>query len=338
MMKRLLSICFVLTLFLSLSSAETRSWWSVYFTTPGRTSAAGRLNPEEALVRLIAGARNSFYGAFYDIDSEKISMALIEAVRRGVDVRLVTERDNADTKEVARLRKNGIHPVSDNRRGFMHNKFAVIDGNTVWTGSYNITDNGARKNNNNAICIASSDLADIFLKEFSEMHDSGIFGNRKEFMAFPFFQKKYYVKIDDSHINAYFSPEDDIERIIIKRIEKAEASIHFMAFSFTSEGIGEAMIKKFKAGVPVYGLFEKRDTRTKYSEYTKMKLEGLPVKTDRNRYAMHHKVIVIDGYRVITGSYNFSRNASRRNDENVVMIDNREIAESYLKEFQLLYR
>ena len=68
-----------------------------------------------------------------------------------------------------------------------------------------------------------------------------------------------------------------------------------------------------------------------------MKLEGLQVRLDRNRGAMHHKVIIIDGERVIMGSYNYSRNANRYNDENIMIIDNREIAGRYLAEFKRLW-
>ena len=110
-----------------------------------------------------------------------------------------------------------------------------------------------------------------------------------------------------------------------------------MAFSFTSDGIGEAMIAKFKKGVTVTGIFERRGSREAHSEYTKMKLEGLPVRLDHNRNNMHHKVIVIDGERVIMGSYNYSRNANRYNDENIMIIDNREIAGRYLAEFKRLW-
>ena len=69
-----------------------------------------------------------------------------------------------------------------------------------------------------------------------------------------------------------------------------------------------------------------------------MKIEGVPVVTDNNIHVMHHKVIIIDGYRVITGSYNLSANANTKNDENIMIIDSREIAALYMKEFVRLYK
>ena len=52
---------------------------------------------------------------------------------------------------------------------------------------------------------------------------------------------------------------------------------------------------------------------------------------------MHHKVIIIDRSIVITGSYNFSASAEERNDENVVIIYNADIAAQYMEEFQKVY-
>jgi phosphatidylserine/phosphatidylglycerophosphate/cardiolipin synthase-like enzyme len=52
---------------------------------------------------------------------------------------------------------------------------------------------------------------------------------------------------------------------------------------------------------------------------------------------MHHKVLIIDGRTVVTGSYNFTANAERRNDENVLVIHNPQIAAQFLEEFHRLY-
>jgi phosphatidylserine/phosphatidylglycerophosphate/cardiolipin synthase-like enzyme len=49
---------------------------------------------------------------------------------------------------------------------------------------------------------------------------------------------------------------------------------------------------------------------------------------------MHHKVFIIDNQIVITGSYNFSRSAEERNDENILVIYNTDIAQEFLKEFK----
>ena len=52
---------------------------------------------------------------------------------------------------------------------------------------------------------------------------------------------------------------------------------------------------------------------------------------------MHNKVVLVDGRYVITGSLNFSTNAETSNDENVIIIDNPEIAARYMAEFDRVW-
>src|SRR3990172_5439673 len=261
------------------STLDGAGWWRLYFTSPGNAdSRPGVENPGAGLVSIIKAAKKYFYGAFYEISDPRIVKALIYARKRGVSVSLVTETDRARRRRNIqdRMSAAGIGIVSDNRRGLMHNKFAVIDGQYVWTGSYNPTLNDVEKNNNNAILIRSAQLAQIYQNEFTQMCRGQIFGSRRKAGPFADAGNRYYVKIEDTNINVYFSPDDNVERIILKRLSKAESSIHFMAYSFTSDRIGEMMITKFKQGVPVYGMFERRGTGEAHSEYVKMKLEGLP--------------------------------------------------------------
>jgi phosphatidylserine/phosphatidylglycerophosphate/cardiolipin synthase-like enzyme len=52
---------------------------------------------------------------------------------------------------------------------------------------------------------------------------------------------------------------------------------------------------------------------------------------------MHHKVMIIDEQTVVTGSYNFSANAEERNDENLLIIDNPELARQFEVEFDEIF-
>ena len=337
-MKKYRIVLLILIIFNIHPSSGGEKWWDVYFTSPGTSvKLVNTINPQKGLINTINESRESIDGAFYDISSPEVAASLIQARKRGVDIRLVTEKNNYIRKEISLLMDSGIPVLADTGSGLMHHKFAVIDKRTVWTGSYNITSNGSFKNNNNAIKIISPGLASIYLDEFREMYEYHIFGNKREFFPFAKIFKNHRAPVQDSDILIYFSPDDDIEKVILKTIRSAKKSIHFMAFSFTSDAIGEALIASYKKGVPVLGLFEKKGSLSSYSEYIKMKIEGLPVKRDRNRHAMHHKVMIIDEEKTITGSYNFSKGAGSKNDENMLIITNREIAGAYLEEFRRLY-
>ena len=60
----------------------------------------------------------------------------------------------------------------------------------------------------------------------------------------------------------------------------------------------------------------------------------MPVRQDGNPATFHHKVIIIDQRWVVTGSFNFSDNADENNNENLIIVDNPEIAKMFLMEFE----
>jgi phosphatidylserine/phosphatidylglycerophosphate/cardiolipin synthase-like enzyme len=156
-------------------------WWSVYFTVcAGNPVARGA--PERGLVGLINGAADHVYGAFYQITSPRVAEALRRARARGVDVKIVTESETLRMKDsfADRFREAGIETVGDESRGLMHNKFAVVDGRMVWTGSYNPTTKGSGFHDENAILLQSPEIAAIYTDEFMEMFRGGVFGNRSE--------------------------------------------------------------------------------------------------------------------------------------------------------------
>ncbi|MEA3341564.1 MAG: phospholipase D-like domain-containing protein, partial [Chloroflexota bacterium] len=131
-----------------------------------------------------------------------------------------------------------------------------------------------------------------------------------------------------------FASEDDVMGQLIPLVERAEKSIKFMAFSFTHDDLGSAVVDFVNRGGEVQGVFETRGSETTYSELTTFYCEGIPVRQDGNPGTFHHKIIIIDNKIVVTGSLNFSNNGISSNDENALIIYNAEIASLYLEEFE----
>ena len=316
-------------------AAEHAGPVSVYFSEPGAKNPAR--SPEDGLARLIDSSRSSFYGAFYDISSERIAGRLMAARARGVDVRLVVEEDNSRGPVMEALKKAGIPVVTDSGPGLMHNKFAIVDGETVWTGSYNATPNGAAANDNNALAIRSRELAVIFLREFREMFEERIFGNRREGRPFSAPAFRGSIRAGDAVIRACFAPEDRVERVIISLLRRAQREVSFMAFTFTSNRLGDELVALSRRGVAVAGVLERHGSLSAHSEYLKFHVEGIDARLDNRAGLMHHKVIIIDGRLVIMGSFNYTRGADRSNDENILVIESEALAAEYLAEFRRLY-
>ena len=230
------------------------------------------------------------------------------------------------------LEKAGIEVRSDDRTALMHNKFWIFDGEAVWTGSTNITINGIFKQNNNVIYIRSTRLAAIYESEFQEMRN-GEFGPRS-----PSQLADQSITVNGTPIQIVFTSEDPaLEQAIIPVVSNAKSNIRFLAFSFTDYPLAKAMIDRAAAGVDVAGVFEKVGSETEYAELRTLHCAGVPVRQDGNPSFLHHKVIVVDQRFVITGSLNFSTSAEESNDENVIIVDNPEIAALYMQEFERVW-
>jgi phosphatidylserine/phosphatidylglycerophosphate/cardiolipin synthase-like enzyme len=316
------------------AEAPAGEWYTLYFTSPSYPDEEEDHfgGVDEKLVALINDAQSSIHVAAYELDLDNVAEALIEAHERGVPVRLVTDTDNVDERAVRSMRGAGIPIVEDGREAIMHNKFVIIDEEVLWTGSGNLTENDTHRNNNNAIVIRSPALAQNYRAEFEEMFEDGEFGPDSS-PDMPYQQ----VFIDEAIIENYFAPENEVAAHIIGHLQAAEQSIYFMAFSFTDDRIGDVLRDKHRAGLEVKGVLEYRGSETEYSEYGAMKEAGIDVLQDGNPYIMHHKIFIIDGQRVILGSFNFSRSADESNDENILIITDPDITQAYLAEFQRIY-
>jgi len=142
----------------------------------------------------------------------------------------------------------------------------------------------------------------------------------------------------DKNVEIYFSPDSNFEKRVISLINSAKYSVNFLAFAFTNSKIAEALVLANKRGVIVRGVFDKtQNNYQKYSKYKYLKDNNLDVKLDKNRFKLHSKVIIIDEKIVVSGSYNFTKKANNKNDENSIVIFDRDIAKKYLINFNQIY-
>lgn len=313
------------------------SWYELHFTAPmyPDNPANHKDGLDVHLVALMDKATKTMDVADYDFDLADVADAMARAKKRGVVVRMVTDTDTlTNTKDKAiqdafgKLKAVGIPVVDDQRGPIMHNKFTVVDNEWLETGSWNYTDGDTYHLNNNQIIIHNAQLAQNYSVEFAKMFEKRTFGpNKAPGVPNP------VVNIEGTRIENYFAAEGDTVGNIVRTINGAKQSVNFLAFSFTQDNIGGAIIAKQKAGLAVGGVFETTGSNVPTSEYGKMKKAGLSVYTDGNPWVMHHKVIIIDDHITIFGSFNFSDNAAHSNDENLLIVDNAEIAKAFTAEY-----
>ncbi len=310
------------------------TWFELYFTDPTNPLTTEELGgPDEPLVAAIDAARLEVDVAAYSLNLDSIRSALIRAYKRGVQVRVVMESDNMDRAEPQDLKDAGIPILGDRREGLMHNKFMVIDRSEVWTGSMNYTDTGTYADNNNLMRIRSTEVAQDYRTEFDEMFTDDRFGPDLGSST-----PNPRVLIDGIPLDIYFSPDDHVEAGLLDILDNAQTSIYFLAFSFTSDPLGEAIRRQAANGVEVKGVMETDQVKSNAgSEYDVFRSAGVDVRLDGNPGQMHHKVMIVDEQIVVLGSYNFSFSAETKNDENLIVIYDPEIAKQFVHEFLRIY-
>jgi len=317
------------------------AWWEVYFTDPLNVN-----NPEDwqgsiegRLIEKINAAQTSIHIASFEFDLTPVAEALIAAQERGVDVRWVTDDEfgiESDEEpghgQFALMEDAGIEIRSDTRSALMHNKFWIFDNELIWTGSTNITENGIFKQDNNTIVIQSAELAAIYEREFQEMWN-GEFGPTSTSQL-----AQQTTNVDGSVIKVIFTSEDPaLEDAIIPIVNSATSTIRFLAFSYTDFPLANAMIQRSQSGVNVAGVFDKTQSGGQGAEIGTLLCAQVPVRQDGNPQFMHNKTIVVDERYVITGSLNYSTSAETSNDENVIIIDNPDIAKLYMQDFERVW-
>lgn len=133
----------------------------------------------------------------------------------------------------------------------------------------------------------------------------------------------------------YFSPGGGATEAIVQALGQAQKSVYVQAYSFTSPPIAKALTQAHGRGVTMGVILDKSNATDKYSVADFLVQAGIPTFIDSARGIAHNKVMVIDEHLVITGSFNFTRAAERDNAENLLVIDDAELAARYLENWRL---
>ena len=273
-----------------------------------------------------------------------------------------------------------------------HNKFAIIcepNGNpqSVATGSYNLTDNATERQNNALLIIRAPEVAQVYLEQFNQLWGSAGFEfdrdqsqlrarsgagfwqtyrdlSRTELVPARFPGESPMV------VEVLFSPSplepainDPAKQVthdtnrVVDFVQRARNSIHFAAFYFTDDAVGQAVSAQMSREVVISGISDNEGAGSQYSEFhftmwhkgeilegslnpgvTPFHITDVRVNAD---YVVHHKFFVVDagaaGAAVIAGSRNFTDAAGRENDENMLIIQDPRLADIFFVEYYQLF-
>ncbi|RME10915.1 MAG: PKD domain-containing protein [Bacteroidetes bacterium] len=313
------------------------------FFTPSSAMTATITNTavtpmEAALLSFIEQATRTVDVAIYGFSRDSLLNALLAARQRGVNVRVVADNGAMLEAEYApyyqALVDAGIPVVADPFTALEHNKFAIIDGQIVWSGSTNWTDTGFTLNMNNSVVFTDTYIALAYQREFDEMF-AGSFSNQKSNNT------PHVFTYTNARVEIYFAPTDNVEQHLADVVASADRSLHFAHFFWTSDTLGQlALNKVITEGVEVWGSWDALGAGSTTLDEN-LCAGGASVRVEDWAGKLHNKLAVIDAFgsdpTVVTGSFNWSSSANSSNDENTLILHSPEIAARYYEEMVRLY-
>lgn len=152
---------------------------------------------------------------------------------------------------------------------------------------------------------------------------------------------------DGCYKQAFFSPDDNVQEILIWLINQEKKSIKIAIFSFTDGKIAHALIDAVARGVKVEVIVDVSGLRDKFSKIEMLRDNGVkvtvydPRNTTVYNNIMHHKFVIFEnnvGAKSLlwTGSYNFTKSATLNNQENVLVLDEIHLIQKYAQQFELI--
>lgn len=136
-------------------------------------------------------------------------------------------------------------------------------------------------------------------------------------------------------VRVYFSPRGGATDAVVSALSEATNTVYVQAYSFTSAPIARALVEAAHRGVKVQVILDKSQRTEKYSEADFLKNEGIAPLIDGEHAIAHNKVMILDGFVVLTGSFNFTKAAEENNAENLLVINDPTLAKRYLENWQV---
>lgn len=286
-----------------------------------------------------------------------IAGAINAAYTRGVQVRVIY--DGSTSSVMIPLLNAAIPRIAsptDVAYGIMHNKFVIFDANVadankplVWTGSTNWTVSQIDgPDRNSAIVIQDQTLALGYKIEFEEMWGSTTMTPNTTLSKFgpdKTNNTPHTYNIGGKVVNSYFSPSDGANYKIISSINSANSDINVATMLVTRSDISNALINKYNGGLTNTNIVvDSQNPSGNQITTLQSSLAANHAVVYSGGGIMHHKFMVVDNYNsasdplVLVGSHNWSSSAEYKNDENILIVHDLNIANQYFQAFAYLYQ
>ncbi|XP_008275790.1 mitochondrial cardiolipin hydrolase [Stegastes partitus] len=124
---------------------------------------------------------------------------------------------------------------------------------------------------------------------------------------------------------------------LLRRILSASSSLDLCIFAFSNMDLSRAVLTLHSRGVTIRVLTDKDYAAITGSQIGVLRKAGICVRCDMGSVYMHHKFAVVDGRLLVTGSLNWTLTAVQSNMENILVTEEPELVQPFIKEFHRLW-
>lgn len=146
-----------------------------------------------------------------------------------------------------------------------------------------------------------------------------------------------FTSVSYAETQVFFSPNGGCQKEVLAEINKAHESIEIAMYELTSKDIAQAIIAAKDRKVKIKITLDSAQLKDRYSKSRYLMGKGINVKFHLGPGLMHNKFAIIDDQVVLTGSFNWTLTAEKKNCENLVVITDKDLALDYSKEFKHLW-
>ncbi|WP_087018129.1 phospholipase D-like domain-containing protein [Thaumasiovibrio subtropicus] len=136
---------------------------------------------------------------------------------------------------------------------------------------------------------------------------------------------------------SWFSPGRACANGITQHLRSARHSIDICVFTIADDDLSKEILRAHERGVKVRLVTDAEKLHDRGSDIDYLARKGVPIKIDDTNYHMHHKFAIFDGQRMINGSFNWTRSASKYNQEDITLTDDPRFVGKYLARFETLW-
>lgn len=136
---------------------------------------------------------------------------------------------------------------------------------------------------------------------------------------------------------AHFSPGDSCKNKLLDLMVSAKTSLDICVFTISDNTLSKAIVTAAKRGIKVRVITDNDKSEDMGSDVDWLIEQGIELCMDESQYHMHHKFMIVDKTILANGSFNWTRSASEKNEENICVMADERLTQEYQDVFEQLW-